>query len=96
MWKSIAEWFLAFLNMARELQEHRATIRRLEERVRDLEEALKLLAVEQRHAREIAGVERDKLLLQIERELARNKALPATRRVSEPKAITGPRNPKAP
>jgi hypothetical protein len=95
MWRSIAEWLLAFLNMARELQEHRTTIRRLEERVRDLEEAIKLLAVEQRHARDIAAVERDKLLLQIERELTRHKALPPARRAEEPKTVRDPRGSRA-
>jgi hypothetical protein len=42
-----------FLNMARELQEHRTTLRQLENRIRDMEEARKLLAQEQRHAREV-------------------------------------------
>lgn len=40
MRKSIGDWALAFFGMARELQEHRAVLRRLEARVRDLEEAL--------------------------------------------------------
>jgi mannitol/fructose-specific phosphotransferase system IIA component len=37
---------LAFFGMARELEEHRARIRELEERLRDHEEALKLVAQE--------------------------------------------------
>ena len=44
MWKTLSDWLFALFNMSRELQEHRATIRRLEERVRDTEEAIKLLA----------------------------------------------------
>jgi hypothetical protein len=51
--QSDTEWLLAFLNMARELQEHRTSIRRLEERLRDMEEAVRLIAQEQRHGREL-------------------------------------------
>ena len=63
MWKVLSEWLLAFLNMARELQEHRTNLRELEQRTRDLEEAIKLLAQEQRHSRDIAQAEREKLML---------------------------------
>lgn len=81
MWRALADWMLAFFGMARELQEHRTTIRELEHRVRDLEEALKLLAQEQRHAGELAISEREKLLLRIENALAqRTPALPAPHR----------------
>lgn len=80
MWKTLADWLHAFLNMTRELQEHRTSIRELEGRLRDVEEAIKLLALEQRHARESEAAARDKLMLQIERELNRAKALPATGR----------------
>jgi hypothetical protein len=62
------------------LQEHRTTIRRLEARLRDMEEAMKLLAVEQRHARELETAEREKLLLRIKAAVARPKELPAPRR----------------
>ena len=65
--------------MTRELQEHRASIRRLEDRMRDMEEAVKLLAQEQRHARELEIVEREKLWLQLEPALTTAKALPSTR-----------------
>ena len=41
-----------------------------------MEEAIKLLALEQRHAREAETAEREKFLLRVERELARPKALP--------------------
>ena len=63
MWKVISEWLLAFVNMGRELQEHRTSIRQLEQRTRDMEEAIKLLAQEQRHAREMERAEREKLIL---------------------------------
>ncbi len=79
MWKTIADWVLAFFGMARELEEHRTTIRRLEDRIRNLEEALKLLAQEQRHTRELESSEREKLLLRLEREVAKLKELPKPR-----------------
>jgi len=79
MWKTVADWLLAFFGMARELEEHRNTIRRLEERTRNLEEALRLLAQEQRHTRELESSEREKLLLKLERELNRLRELPKSR-----------------
>jgi acyl-CoA reductase-like NAD-dependent aldehyde dehydrogenase len=63
--------------MSRELEENHVGLRRLEARVRDIEEALKLLAQEQRHARELEAAERQKLLLRLEHELTKPKALPA-------------------
>jgi competence protein ComGF len=76
MWKTLSDWLFAFFNMSRELQEHRDTIRQLDERVRNTEESIKLLAQELRHSREMESVEREKLLLQLERELAKLKELP--------------------
>jgi hypothetical protein len=75
MWKTISDWLLAFFNMSRELQEHRETIRQLEDRVRNTEESIKLLAQEQRHGRQLDAAEREKLVLQLERELTKQKAL---------------------
>ena len=80
MWKTLSEWLLAFLNMARELQEHRTSIRRLEERLRDAEEAIKLLALEQRHGRDMESSEREKFLLKLERELNKLKEISAASR----------------
>ncbi len=40
MWKTIADWLLAFFGTARELEEHRGRIRQLEGRLRDHEKAL--------------------------------------------------------
>ena len=65
--------------MSRELQEHRGTIRQLEERLRNTEEAIRLLAQEQRHARELESSEREKLLLRVQQETAKLKELPAPR-----------------
>ena len=79
MWRTFADWFLAVLNMTRELQEHRVTIRRLEDRLRDMEEAMKLLALEQRHTRELETSEREKLLLRLEALATKPKKLPAPR-----------------
>ncbi len=84
MWKTLADWLHAFLDMTRELQEHRISIRRSEERLRDIEEAVKLLAMELRHSRESESAAREKLFLQIERELTRQKALPVSRRRKQP------------
>ncbi len=71
----LSDWLFALFNMSRELQEHRETMRQLEDRVRDMEESIKLLAQAQRHGRELDAAEREKLALQLERELARQKAL---------------------
>lgn len=79
MWKLLTNWLLSMVNMARELQEHRASIRQVEARVRDLEEAIKLLAQEQRHARQLDSAEREKLLLLVKQELTAPKQLPAGR-----------------
>ncbi|HAB18614.1 MAG TPA: hypothetical protein PLX89_17460 [Verrucomicrobiota bacterium] len=62
MWKTLADWLHAFLNMTRELQEHRVCLRQLEGRIRDTEESVKLLALELRHSREVDAAAREKLL----------------------------------
>jgi len=80
MWKTLSDWLFAVFNMSRELQEHRETIRQLEERTRNIEEAIKLLAQEQRHSREIESAEREKLLLRLQSDVAKLKELPAPRR----------------
>ena len=80
MWKTLADWLHAFLNMTRELQEHRTSIRQMDDRVRDLEEAIKLLALELRHSREAEAAAREKLLLQIERQLPLQSSTSASRR----------------
>jgi hypothetical protein len=69
MWKTLSGWLFAVFNMSRELQEHRETIRQLEERTRNVEEATKLLAQEQRHSREMESAEREKLLLRLQMEV---------------------------
>jgi archaellum component FlaC len=76
MWKTLSDWLFALFNMSRELQEHRDTIRQLDERVRDTEESIKLFAQELRHSREMESSEREKFLLELERELAKLKELP--------------------
>jgi archaellum component FlaC len=65
--------------MTHELEENRTSIRRMETRIRDIEEAVKLLAQEQRHARELESAERERLLLRVLNELAKLKELPAPR-----------------
>ncbi len=80
MWKTLSDWLLAFLNMARELQEHRTSIRGLEARLRDVEVAIKLLAQEQRHTRELEEAHREQFVLRLERELAKLKEPPRSPR----------------
>ena len=80
MWKTLSDWLFAFFNMSRELQEHRDTIHQLEERVRNTEEAIKLLAQEQRHSREMDFSEREKLLLRLQNEVVKLKELQSPRR----------------
>lgn len=75
MLQTLAKWFVSFVSMAREIQENRDALRHLQTRVRDLEEMLKLSVQEARHAREMEKVEREKLLLQLERAVSA-KALP--------------------
>ncbi len=79
MWKTLSDWLFALLNMSRELQEHRETIRQLEERLRNSEEAIKLLAQEQRHGREMESAEREKLLLLVQHEATKLKGSPPPR-----------------
>jgi hypothetical protein len=79
MWKTLSDWLFAVFNMSRELQEHRDTLRQLEQRTRNIEEAIKLLAHEQRHGRDMESAEREKLLLRLQNEVAKLKALPAPR-----------------
>ena len=80
MWKTLSDWLFALFNMARELQEHRDTLRQLDERVRNTEESLKLLAQELQHSREMESAEREKFLLQLERDLAKLKEPPRGRK----------------
>jgi hypothetical protein len=83
MWKALTEWLLTLLNMTRETNENRVSIREqgqriheLEQQVRSMEGALKLFAQELRHSREMESAEREKFLLQMERELAKLKESP--------------------
>lgn len=80
------EWLVTLLNMTRELDENRASIREqgqriheLEQHTRTLHESIKLLAQEVQHSREMESVEREKFFLQLERELAKLTELPAPR-----------------
>ena len=82
MWKTLAEWLLTLINMTRELEENRASVRELgqrfhelEQHTREVDEAVKLLAQELRHSRELESAEREKFFLQLERELAKLKEL---------------------
>ena len=76
MWKTLADWLFVFFNTSRELQEHRDILRQLDDRLRTTEESIQFLAQEVRHSRELESVEREKFLLQLEREVAKLKKLP--------------------
>ena len=81
MWKALIDGLLAVLTLVRRTEENRLGICELEHRMRDLEEAMKLVVQEQRHAAEIAASEREKLLLRLDAVLAKNAAaLPAKKR----------------
>ena len=80
-WRSLAGWAIDVFGILRELEEHRVTLKDLQERVRSLEETLKLIAQKQEHRDEVAVLEREKLLLRIESEFAKRvRTLPAPRR----------------
>jgi hypothetical protein len=87
MWKILGEWFLTLVNMTRELEENRASVRELgklfhelEKHTRETDEALKLLAQELRHARDMESAEREKFMLQLEGKITKLKELGAPRR----------------
>jgi|GEM_PF-1505489 len=87
MWKTLMEWVVMLLNMTRELDENRASIREqgqriheLEQHTRTLHESIKLLAQELQHSREMEAAEREKFLLQLERDLAKLKEPPRGRK----------------
>jgi hypothetical protein len=81
MFRRLVEWTLSLINVSQELDRHRAAIRDLNARNRDLEEAFKLLSQEIRHLRELGAAEREKLLLKIEGIVGdRQPALPKKRR----------------
>ena len=89
MWKTLMEWLVTLLNMTRELDENRASVREqgqriyeLEQYVQMLEASIKLLAQQLQHSREMESVEREKFLLQLERELAKLKELPRGKKKS--------------
>lgn len=79
MWKSIADWAVAFFGMSREVESHRERIRQLETRVRDLEEVIRLLSQEHRHRHELDVLEREKLLMKIEA-ISTSKSVPDKKR----------------
>ncbi len=84
MFRALTNWILAFLGMVRELEKQRDLVTKLEQRVQNLEESLHLLIEEVRHIREMAVVERENLLLKVERMVS--KALPASRKKRRGKA----------
>ena len=92
MWKTLSDWLLALFSMGRELQEHRAAIRQLEARQRDLEEAVNLLAQEQRHGREIESAERQNLLMRVQDDTLASQQSTDPRQTQQPLANRKRRN----
>lgn len=66
MFRRLFGWTLSLINVSQELDRHRDAIRDLNARIRDLEEAFRLLSREVRHSRELNAAECEKLLLKIE------------------------------
>ena len=81
MVRRIIDWVRTSLNLWQEITDQRETLRKHDMRIRDLEESFKLLAAELRHDREMAKLEREKLVLQLENVLA--KQLPPPQRTKK-------------
>ena len=78
MLRALIDWALSLLSTSREIAEIRSAVRRLDDRVRDLEEGMRIFSQELRHLRELDASEREKLLLKIEGIVARGQ--PALRK----------------
>ena len=66
MLRAFTNWALSLLNISSRLSKTRDELSRVEERVRDLEEGMRIFSQELRHLRELNAAEREKLLLKIE------------------------------
>ena len=74
MFRQLTEWAVSLIANSRELSDHRLRLKHLEERVRDLEEGMRLMLQQLQHDRVLEAAEREKLFLKIEALAA--KALP--------------------
>ncbi len=79
MWKQLGEFFKHVLFLTQETQENQNDIRRLEQEMREVKDALKLLAFEVSKLRDNEQHEREKMALRFEIELLRSgRQLPMT------------------
>ena len=81
MFRQFTDWVVSLLGNSRELSDHRVRLKHLEERVRDLEEGLRMMSQQLRHEREVDATARENLLLKIEGVVAKAQLpLPRERR----------------
>jgi hypothetical protein len=66
MWRTVADWILRTVELVEGQRKQQAKIVEFEKRIRDLEEAFRILSQETRHAREMEASERTNLLLRLE------------------------------
>ena len=66
MLRAFTNWALSLLNISSRLSKTHDALSHVEERVRDLEEGMRVFSQELRHQRELDAAEREKLLLKIE------------------------------
>ena len=74
MFRQFTDWVVSLLGNSRELSDHRVRLKQLEERVRDLEEGMRMMLQQLQHDRALQAAEREKFLLRVEALAA--KALP--------------------
>lgn len=72
MWKQLGEFFKHVLFLTQETQKNQDDIRRLEQEMREVKDALKLLAFEVSKLRDNEQHEREKMALRFEIELLRS------------------------
>lgn len=81
MLRAFTNCALSLLNVSSRLSKTHDALTRVEERVRDLEEGMRIFSQELRHIREQEASEREKLLLKIDGIMAKSRlALPKKRR----------------
>lgn len=66
MFRQFTDWVVSLLGNSRELSDHRVRLKQLEERVRDLEEGMRMMLQQLQHDRALEASEREKLLLKVE------------------------------
>ena len=80
MFRQFTDWVVSLLGNSRELSDHRVRLKQLEERVRDLEEGIRVMLRQLQHDRALESAEREKLLLKVEALTAKALPQPGRRR----------------